>query len=74
MFYTLTTAIKAVEDILAECEVGDISDVAIENETIHLLRQTLYALQAAEALEEAVEDTFQNREGDPAFNGAFNSW
>ena len=56
MFYTLTTAIAAVEDILAECESGDISTTTISQETIHGLRQSLYALQAEEAREEEEED------------------
>jgi len=79
MFYTLTTAIAAVEDILAECESGDISENLVQNETINALREALYALQNDEAIEEATaehddEPHFENREGDPAFNGAFNSW
>jgi FKBP-type peptidyl-prolyl cis-trans isomerase (trigger factor) len=74
MFYTLTTAIEAVEDILAECESGDISENLVQNETINALRQALFALQNDEAIEAQDAERFENREGDPAFNGAFNRW
>jgi hypothetical protein len=75
MYYTLPTATEALDTILSQCESGDISDLSVTEETIHLLRQALYALQAEEAREEeAEEEPFENREGDPAFNGAFTSW
>jgi hypothetical protein len=55
VFYTLTTAVIAVEDILAEAESGDLSLLTISNETIHSLRAALYDLQAEEANEEQFE-------------------
>jgi hypothetical protein len=74
MFYSPATAIKAFDDILAQLESDSLFDELQDEETIERVREALYALQAEEAYEEANTEPFENREGDPAFNGAFTSW
>ena len=53
--HTLTTAAQEIESILSECESGDISEILVTEETLHLLRQALYSIQAEEAREEQAE-------------------
>lgn len=53
MFYTIQTAAEALEQIIAQAESDSLTDQPVSNETIHLLRQALYAVQAEEAIEEA---------------------
>jgi hypothetical protein len=74
MFYSPATAIKALDDILAQLESDSLFDELQDGETVERVREALYALQAEEAYEEANTEPFENREGDPAFNGAFTSW
>lgn len=74
MFYSPATAIKAIDDILAQLESDSLFDELQDEETVERVREALYALQAEEAHEEANTEPFENREGDPAFNGAFTSW
>ena len=76
MFYTPATAIAALDDILAQLESDSLFNELQDGETVKAVREALYALQAEEAHEAYLEDEeeFQNREGDPAFNGAFNRW
>lgn len=74
MFYSPATAIKALDDILAQLESDSLFDELQDGETVERVREALYALQAEEAYEEANMEPFENREGDPAFNGAFSRW
>lgn len=75
MFYSPATAIKALDDILAQLESDSLFDKLQDpEETLTAVREALYALQAEEAYEEANSEPFENREGDPAFNGAFTNW